>query len=282
MLNAGLILEGGGMRGAYTAGVLDCLIDNKIYFKNVYGVSAGSCHACSYLSQQKERAIHTITDYLDDKNYASFYSLVKTGDFFGAKMVYDDIPNKLIPFDYQTFIDSPMNLYAILTNCRTGKAEYHLLKDLYVDTIKIRASSSLPLLSKMVSIDNELYLDGGISDSIPLEFSQVQGNKKNVIVLTQHSGYKKKPNRLTSIMKLFYKKYPLLINAIKTRHLKYNDTLELIEKGKKDNTVFVIQPKNPVKIGRLEKDTAKLWDLYKEGYYDMLDNLDKMIEFIKE
>lgn len=268
MINAGLILEGGGMRGAYTAGVLDCLIDENIYFKDIYAVSAGSCHACSYISKQKERAIHTITDYLDDKSYAGLYSLLTTGEFFGVDLIYDIIPNKLIPFDYETFKNSPINLYAVLTNCNTGEAEYQLVSDLRRDMNLIKASSSLPSLSKIVTINKQPYLDGGISDSIPLAKSIADGNKKNVVVLTQHKGYKKGRNKLAPFISMIYRRYPKMTSAIASRHIRYNETLKLIEQGKKDGSVLVLQPKHPVEIRRLEKDKNKLWELYYQGYND--------------
>lgn len=269
MFEAGLILEGGGMRGIYTAGVLDSLLDGEIFFRRVYGVSAGACHACSYLSRQRGRAMRTVTDFLGDRRYAGVYSLVTTGDFFGAKFIYDEVPNRLIPFDYDAYLRSGSALTAVLTNCRTGLPAYLPVKDMRRDIDLIRASSSLPMLSRKVELGGEYYLDGGISDSIPLARSIRDGARRNVVVLTQHRGYRKEAGGKTiSMMRLGYRRYPLLVEAMKTRHLRYNGALDLIEKEEAAGGVFVIQPKRPVEIDRLEKDKGKLLALYEEGVAD--------------
>ena len=280
LVDKGLILEGGGMRAAYTAGVLDCFLDEKIYFENIYGVSAGVCHASSYVSQQKKRAIHVITDFTDDKKYAGIKSLMTTGNFFGVKMIYDLIPNKLIPFDYHTFKKSPMNLYAVVTNCHTGQAEYPQVQDAKKDMIYIRASSSLPLLAKMVYIKRVPYLDGGISDSIPLAHSIAAGNEKNVVVLTRPCDYKKNKDRLLPALNIVYRNYPKLIEAIATRHLRYNDTLKFIKDEEKKGTAFVIQPAKPLEIGRIENNREKLWELYQLGYNDAQKKMPELKRFI--
>lgn len=282
MYEAGLILEGGGMRGAYTAGVLDCFLDYDIEFKNVYGVSAGVCHACSYLSKQRERAIHVIVDYINDKNYAGLYSLLMTGDFFGVKMIYHDIPKKLYPFDYETYSNCESNLFAVVTNCKTGEAEYHQVRDMDKEINIIQASSSLPLLSKIVEINKEYYLDGGVSDSIPLQKALDDGNKKNLVILTQHQGYEKKPNRLGLIMKYRYTQFPNLVDAIKTRHIRYNDSLALIEQEKDAGSLLIIQPKQPVEIGRIERNKDKLWDLYHQGYEDAKERIVEIKKFLSK
>ena len=182
-------LEGGGMRAVYTAGVLDFFMDQELYFKHIYAVSAGSCQACSYLSKQHGRGYHTIVDYLDDKRYCSLYSLIKTGDLFGVEMCYNLIPNQLNLYDYEVFDQYEGNFYAVVTNCRTGQAEYMKINDLHKDIISIRASSSLPLVSRNVTIGEYEYLDGGIADPIPFKKSIQDGNMKNVVILTQSEGY---------------------------------------------------------------------------------------------
>ena len=162
MYQAGLVLEGGGMRGLFTAGVLDYFIDLGMEFQEVYGVSAGICNACSYLSKQRGRSLRVNTDYLEDPRYCSVESLIKTGDLFGADMLYRIIPDELDPYDYETFQKYPGKAYAVVTNCETGKAEYMRLRRMDKDIQAVRASSSMPMVSRMVEIEGQLYLDGGI------------------------------------------------------------------------------------------------------------------------
>lgn len=282
MYKGGLILEGGGMRGVYTAGVLDFFIDKDIYFENTYGVSAGICHACSYLAKQRDRAYRVNVDYLDDKRYASFYSLVTTGDYFGVKMVYEDIPNKLYPFDKKTFEEYEGNLYSVVTNMKTGEAEYIKLKDMDKDIIYVRASSSLPLLSRIVKVDGKEYLDGGIADSIPIEKARKDGNEKNVVVLTQPNGYRKEKNKLLPVMKIKYKKYPNFINSMANRHINYNNSLDKIKEEEEKGNVFVIRPSESLDITRLEKNKYKLEALYNLGYNDAKKAYNKLLNFISD
>ncbi len=282
MYKGGLVLEGGGMRGVYTAGVLDFFIDKDIFFENIYGVSAGICHACSYLSKQRNRAYRVMVDYLDDKRYASFYSLVTTGDYFGVKMIYDEIPNELYPYDKETFEKYKGNLYSVVTNMNTGKAEYIKLKDMDKDLIYVRASSSLPLLSRIVKVGDKEYLDGGIADSIPIKRAMEGGNKKNVVVLTQPKEYRKSKNKLLPVMKIKYKKYPNFVDAMANRHINYNNTLDMIEKEEKNGNVFVIRPSESLNITRLEKNKDKLESLYNLGFNDAKKAYDDLMKFISK
>lgn len=277
MLDAGLILEGGGMRGVYTAGVLDCLMDHHLQFRQVYGVSAGACHACSYLSGQRGRAVRTVIDYAGERRYASWYNLVTTGEFFGAEFIYELIPNRLIPFAYQTFSQSPMTLYATLTSCRTGLPVYRQVRDMHRDIEVIRASSSLPFLAQPVFLQGEPYLDGGIADSIPLARAIADGNKKNLVVLTQHCGYRKKPSRFSEAARIAYRRYPRLVESLASRHLRYNQALELVAQQEAEGNAIVIQPRQPVEISRLEKDKDKLRELYQQGYADAKEKLEQML-----
>lgn len=281
MYNAGLILEGGGMRGVYTAGVLDFFLDKNIEFSSCYGVSAGSCHACSFLSKQKKRAFSVNVDYLKDKRYASLYSLATTGDYFGAKMAYETIPEKLNLYDYEEFNKYKGKFFAVVTNCETGKAEYFQIKDMKKDINVIRASSSLPLLSRMVNINGRKYLDGGMTDSIPVKKSIEDGNIKNVVILTRDKKYRKSRNKLIRLMKIKYKKYPALVEAMAVRHIKYNKTLDLIEEEKKAGRLYVIRPHRPVEIGRLEKNKDKLTALYEQGYKDGEKHYRRLIKFLE-
>lgn len=267
MLNASLILEGGGMRGIYTAGVLDYFMEQELLFSSVYGVSAGSCHAVSYLSNQKGRAYRISTEYLNDKRYCSVKSLITTGDMFGVDMCYNLIPNQLDPYDYDAFLRYKGNFYAVVTNCRNGCAEYLHVKDLRNDITAIRASSSLPMASRMVKYHGQKYLDGGIADSIPIEKSIADGNKLNVVVLTREKGYRKKH---TSGLMFWprYLIYPNLVRAIDTRHLRYNHSLDVIEKLEAEGKIIVIRPSVEPNVGRTEKNLEKLKALYDLGYND--------------
>ncbi|MFV0401765.1 MAG: patatin family protein [Oscillospiraceae bacterium] len=281
-LPVSLILEGGGMRGAYTAGVLDAFLDHDIWFQRLYGVSAGACHAVSYLSNQRGRAIRTVTDYLRDKHYAGLYSLITTGDFFGVEMIYHTIPEKLIPYDYDAFPQSPTEMFAVLTDCETGEAVYYPVREMREDGMTaIRASSSLPFLSRMVEIGGRLYLDGGIADSIPVKKAKADGLPRGVVILTRHREYRKGGASMKELTKLFYRKYPALAEAILSRGERYNATLDYIEEAEAAGELFVIRPKEPVTIGRLEKDPDKLMALYRQGIQDGEAQMEALKAFCK-
>ena len=282
MIEAGLVVEGGGMRGVYTAGVLDYFMEKNLYFDDCYGVSAGACHISSYVSKQIGRSIKVTLDYINDKRYCSINSLIKTGDMFGVEMLYDIIPNKLELYDYDTFNKFKGNFYSVVTNCKTGKAEYIKIKDMKKDIIAVRASSSLPLLSRIVEINGKEYLDGGITDSIPIKKSIKDGHKKNVVILTRDKTYRKSKPKFLSLLKFKYKKYPNLVKAIENRYKMYNETLDFLEEEKAKNKVFIIQPKLPVKISRIEKDKDKLKALYNQGYEDAKEIYEDLMKFLEE
>ena len=282
MIEAGLVVEGGGMRGVYTAGVLDYFMEKNLYFDDCYGVSAGACHISSYVSKQIGRSMKVTLDYINDKRYCSVNSLIKTGDMFGVEMLYDLIPNKLELYDYDTFNKFKGNFYSVVTNCKTGKAEYIKIKDMKKDIIAVRASSSLPLLSRIVEINGKEYLDGGITDSIPIKKSIKDGHKKNVVILTRDKTYRKSKPKFLSFFKLKYKKYPNLVKAIENRYKMYNETLDFLEEEKAKNEVFIIQPKLPVKISRIEKDKDKLKALYDQGYEDAKELYEDLMKFLEE
>lgn len=279
MINAGLILEGGGMRGAYTCGVLDYLMDAGMQFQHVYGVSAGCCHACSYLSGQRGRAIKTVVDYGSDPRYGSKRNLLKTGDYFDPDFVFGQLPDHLLPYDYDAFRTSGSHLYAVVTNCKTGQAEYLPVREMRRDTVAVRASSSLPLLARMVEIGGNYYLDGGVADSIPLAHSMAKGNTKHLVVLTQHKGYKKKPSRLYPAIRAKYGRWPKLVEASKTRYIRYNEALRLVEQEEGEGRAVVLQPRKPVTIGRLETNREMLMDLYRQGYRDAKEREDTLNKF---
>lgn len=270
-----LILEGGGMRGIFAAGVIDYLLDEHIEFDNVLGVSAGACHGCSFVSGQRGRAYATGSDYVDMKEYCSFKNLRETGDMFSADFLFHKIPEELYPIDNEAFLRSGIKFQAVVTNCKTGKAEYPVIRDMYEDVEYVRASSSLPFLANMIELaasdeaglDGGLYMDGGIADSVPLAQSIRQGNEKNVVVLTRPRGYVKKATKMAALMKFKYKDYPKMIEALHQRHVVYNETMKRIEEEEAAGRAFVIAPMGPLDIGRTERNREKLEKAYKEGYY---------------
>lgn len=282
MYQAGLILEGGAMKGIYTAGVLEFFLDKEIDFSSCYGVSAGACNMCSYLSKQKKRAYQITVDYIGQKAYCSVESLLKTGDLFGADMCYGLIPEYLNPYDYDAFKKYEGKAYAVVTNIKTGKADYILLEDMHRDISAIRASSSMPLVSRNVRIGDELYLDGGIADSIPLRRSMKDGNTKNVIVMTKEEGYVRQPINAAelAVIKARYIRYPKVYERMRERHITYNSTVQYIEELQNKGKVFVIRPKHKSDVGRLEKDRAKLDALYEEGYRDAENSYKALLEYL--
>ena len=280
MYQAGLILEGGGMRGVFTAGVLDFFLDKEIMFSSCYGVSMGACNACSYLSRQRGRSFDVIVDYIGDRRYCSVHSLLTTGDLFGADFVYNEIPNKLNLYDYKAFQAYRGKFYAVMTDCKTGTAVYYHVKDMKKDIVAVRASSSLPLVSRMVTINGRKYLDGGIADSIPLRRSMKDGNQKNVVVLTRAKGYRKAPMKMNGLVSARYAGYPGLAEGMKSRADRYNDTVAFIQKEEEKGNVFVIRPRNAVHVGRVEKDREKLKLLYEEGYACAAQCFEEMTEYL--
>jgi len=269
------------MRGIYTAGVLDYFLEKGMEFSSCYGVSAGACNLCSYMSKQKGRAYHVNVDYLEDKQYCSLESLLKTGDLFGVEMCYDRIPNELNLYDYEAAEKYPGKCYAVVTNIETGKAEYIRLKDMHKDIIAVRASASLPMVSRNVEIDGKLYLDGGISDAIPIQKSILSGNRKNVVIMTKEEGYRRKPSDHLGLLKVRYLKYPKVYEMMRNRHIRYNETLDYLENQIKNGQAFLIQPKKDIGIGRIEKDRKKLRALYEEGYRDAESRYEELSAYLE-
>ena len=278
----GLILEGGGMRGIYTAGVLDFFIDKNIEVDLVIGVSAGGCHAASYLSKQYKRAYHTNIDYINDKEYLSFRNLIKTGSIFGMDLMFNKIPNELYLYDHDTFRKSKSKFTVVTTNCETGKAEYITLTDMKKDIMYLQASCSIPMFANIVEIDGYNLVDVGVSDSIPIEYAINQGCDKNIVILTRDKTYRKNKVKFLPVIKRKYKNYPKLVRAIENRHINYNKSLDLVKSLEEKNEVFVIRPKSPVKVSQIEKNKDKLIELYNDGYNDAKDAYEKIIEFINK
>ena len=282
MIQAGLVLEGGGMKGIYTAGVLDFFMDKGLLFSNVYGVSAGACHMCSYLSEQRGRAYDISVDYLDSKHYCSAESLALTGDLFNVDMCYHLIPDYLYPFDNEAYKKYQGKAYSVVTNIQTGRPEYLRVRDMQTDIDMIRASASLPLVARNVEINGKLYLDGGISDAIPLQKSILDGNTKNIVVMTKEVGYVRKPvsSGQLALIKARYWKYPKVYELMASRHDRYNECVHFIERQQKNGQAFVIRPRKASDVGRIEKDREKMRILYEEGYQDAESCYEEMMKYL--
>lgn len=268
MEKTSLVLEGGGVRGIYTAGVLDYFLSQNLKVDTVYGVSAGALHGVNFIAGQKERSYRVATNYLKDKRYLGMYSLVHTGDIFGADFCYHIIPDELDLFDYQAFCENPTQMYAVVSNVETGEAEYVLCNDLRTDIEYIRASASLPVLSRIVTVNGKKYLDGGICDSIPLKKSQEMGHTKNIVIQTRVNGYQKQPDRMMPMVRRKYRHYPEFVKAADRRHLMYNGELEYINQEREKGNCFVIRPSHLIEVSRLEKNVEKIRSLYQLGMED--------------
>ena len=280
MENIGLILEGGGMRDAFTAGVLDCWMEKGLYLNDVYAVSAGACQACSYLCRQPGRGLRVWTDYANDPRFCSLRSLVTTGDLFGAKLNYDLVPRVYDPLDNDAFHRHRGTFTVVVTNIHTGKPEYMRVRDMFEDIDIVRASASLPLISRAVRIGGGWYLDGGVSDSIPIRRSEADGHARNVLVLTQARGYRKEPNRALPAMRLRYARCPGLVETLARRHIDYNRTMDYIESREQAGAAFVIRPDAKPEVGRIERDPVKLRRLHDIGHAVAEREYDRLMAFL--
>ena len=262
----GLVLEGGGLRGVFTCGVLDCFMDHGIRFPFTAGVSAGACNGLSYMSGQRGRARISNIDLMDEYHYVGFKYLLTQKCIMDFKLLFEDFPEKIIPYDYDAYFSNPDRFVMVTTNCLTGKAEYLEEKSSSERVMDIvRASSSLPFVSPVTYVDGIPMLDGGIVDSIPIEYAMSMGYNKLVVVLTRNKGYRKKKNKMP-LAKVFYRKYPHLQEALQNRNAAYNRTMDLIERLEDNGKIMVIRPLRPIEVGRMEKNTDKLRALYQEGY----------------
>ncbi len=284
MYQAGLILEGGGMKGLYTAGVIDFFLDKGIEFSSVYGVSAGACTMCSYLSKQRGRARDVCIDYLDDKRYCSLWSLVTTGDLFNADMNYRLVPEQLNPYDYNTFDQYQGKAYSVATDITTGKPAYFRIRDMHKDIVKIRASASLPLVSRNVKIGSGLYLDGGLIDSIPIQRSILDGNRKNVVIMTKERSFVRRRIKgyMLWLLRARYWRYPKVAELMAHRDTRYREQVTYVERLRKSGKAFVIRPKAASGVGRVEKDAKKLWALYRQGYRDAAESYQDLLTFLEK
>lgn len=278
----GLVLEGGAHRAIYTAGVLDVLLENNVQFDGVIGVSAGAIHGCAFVSKQRGRSIGYTLKYANDKRYMSFYSLLTTGNMVGEKFCYHELPEKLFPFDHQTFESSKTKFYVTCTNLKTGQAEYIYCDELRQKMPYLRASASMPFVSQISHINGQPYLDGGIADSIPVKAFQQMGYNKCVVVQTRAAGYQKGKNKLSWLARFLYRRYPNFAAAIRNRHLMYNRELAEIEQMQKDGSVLVIRPSQLIKISHTEKNLDVLRSVYQLGRHDALAALPAVKKFLAD
>lgn len=264
--NTGLVLEGGGMRGVFTSGVLDAFMKHGLYFDYVVAVSAGACNGMSYISRQQGRARFSNIDMLAKYDYIGVRHLVTQGCIFDPVLLYDRFPNELVPFDYDTYFKYAHTFEMVTTNCLTGRAMYMTeTSDRQRALDIVRASSSLPYVSKIVSVDGIPMLDGGIVDSIPVERAMSLGHKRNVVIATRNRGYRN-TGRDYKIPHFIYKNYPRLRVALSHRVEVYNRQLEMIERMEDEGSIVCLRPQREMEVGRIEKDTAKLERLYEEGF----------------
>lgn len=271
-----LILEGGGMRGIFTIGVLDNFMDRGIRFPYIIGVSAGACNALSYMSNQRGRAKFSNIDMMEKYNYIGFRHLITQGNIMDFKLLFHKLPEEIYPYDYDALARSTERLEVVTTNCITGEANYFEEKNdpkRVIDIVK--ASSSLPFVCPIAYVDGIPMADGGVANSIPVERAMSQGFTKPVIVLTRNKGYRK-PAKATKVPFFMYRKYPKLKEAIRNRNAIYNSQVELVEKMEAEGSAIVIRPERPIEVGRMERDINKLHALYREGY-----DLAAKIEFEK-
>ncbi|HJF74310.1 MAG TPA: patatin-like phospholipase family protein [Gallibacterium anatis] len=266
-MKVGLVLEGGAMRGLYTAGILDVFLEQDIHVDGIVGVSAGVLFGVNYPSKQKGRALRYNLKYLNDKRYMGLHSLITTGNIVNKDFAFYDLPINIDRFDEQAFIDSGIDFYATLTNVDTGQAEYVKLSHIFEQMEVLRATSAMPFVSRMVEIDGKRYLDGGIADSIPLEKCRQLGYDKIIVILTRPLEYRKKAvNPL--LFKLFYAKYPNLVASLTQRYLNYNQRVEQVIEADKKGEIFVFRPSKTLPIKRIEKDPVKIQAMYDLGVAD--------------
>ncbi|MBE7062704.1 MAG: patatin family protein [Ruminococcaceae bacterium] len=265
-MRKGLILEGGAMRGLFTAGILDVMMENGIVYDGIVGVSAGAVFGCNYKSKQIGRVVRYNMKYCQDKRYCSIRSLLRTGNLYGADFCYRELPETLDIFDIKTYRENPVVFYAVCTDAETGKAVYRRIdRGNGEDLLWLRASASMPFVSRPVKIDGRFFLDGALADSIPLRFFEGIGYDKNVVVLTQPDSYRKPAHRSTRLLRHFIRRFPGLTEALSARPAMYNETVQYIRRQEEKGAAFVFRPAESLDVGHMEKDPEKLHKVYLEG-----------------
>lgn len=281
MKKCGLVLEGGAARGIYTAGVLDVFAQNGIRADGVMGVSAGAIHGLNYVSGQCGRSYCFTVKYCADRRFMSFSSLLRTGDLCGADFCYYEIPERLVPFAQEAFAQSKTRYYCVCTDVRTGQPVYHECPTVQGNEIEwVRASASMPLVSRTVETDGMLLLDGGVSDSVPLRKMQALGYEKNIVICTRHEGYRKTKDAAAALMPLRYAGYPAFVKAMQDRAEMYNRQMDDLKKAEENGEAFVIRPSSPLTIGRMEHDPAVIREVYLLGRSDAEKQLDAVRNYI--
>ena len=281
-MKKGLIMEGGAMRGMFTAGVIDVMMEHQITFDGAIGVSAGAVFGCNYKSNQPGRVIRYNTAYCNKPQYAGLGTFLKTGDIFGEQFCYHDIPEHLDPFDYEAYRTNPMEFYVVVTDAKTGKALYKKIETCDKTEMEwMRASASMPIVSKPVCVDGYELLDGGVADSIPVQKMQELGYDRNVVILTQPWDYVKGKNQLMPLAKVSLRKYPAMINAMEHRHEHYNKELEDIQRKEENGALFVIRPPKKIEVSKVERDRQRLLAAYRMGRETMKERLRALEKFLK-
>ena len=265
-MKKGLVLEGGAMRGLWTAGVTDVMMEHDIWPDGLIGVSAGAAFGCNYKSRQIGRAIRYNTRFARDKRYSGVWSLVTSGDYFNAKFGYHVVPYEYDLFDTKTFEQNPMQFIVVCTDVETGEAVYHDMNHVSFDELEwLRASASMPLVSKVVEVQGRKLLDGGVSDSIPLSFFESIGYDRNVVILTQPLGYQKQPSKLMPLMRLSLREHPQFVKAMSERYIMYNRQLEFVAQAEKEGRCLVIRPDEKIPIGHISHDPEQMRRVYEIG-----------------
>jgi predicted patatin/cPLA2 family phospholipase len=282
-MKKGLVLEGGAMRGLWTAGVTDVMMEHGIRPDGLIGVSAGAAFGCNYKSRQIGRAIRYNTRFAKDPRYSGWKSLLKSGDYFNANFGYHVVPYEYDIFDTETFDKDPLEFTVVCTDVETGEAVYHKMDHVDYDVLEwLRASASMPLASKVVEVQGHKLLDGGVSDSIPLEYYEQQGYDRNVVILTQPLGYQKEHNKLMPLMRLALRKYPRFLKALDERHLMYNQELEYVAEAERQGRCLVIRPDGPIPIGHLSHDPQQMRLVYDMGRKVGERYIDKIKEYYED
>lgn len=280
-IKKGLVMEGGAMRGMFTAGVIDVFLENDICFDGAIGVSAGATFGCNFKSKQIGRSIRYNLRFCKDSRYCGIKSLLTSGNLYNADFCYNQLPNNLDLFDYETYKNNPLKFYIVASDVRTGLPVYKELKSCDKNDLEwMRASASMPLVSKVVEIDGFKLLDGGMTDSIPLKYFESIGYNRNVVILTQPRDFIKKENKLIKIIKLFLSKYPKIVDAMKNRHIMYNSETKYIFDKADKGEVFVICPETSLGISRTESNGDKLMNTYQLGRDIAKKNLDSLRAFL--
>lgn len=282
-MKTGLVMEGGAMRGMFTAGVTDVLMENGITFDGGIGVSAGATFGCNYKSKQIGRAFRYNKQYCRDPRYVGIRSLLTTGNLYNEQFAYHELPERLDVFDAHTFAENPMEFYVVCTDVQTGNPVYHRCEQGGAEDIEwMRASASMPMVSRIVRIGEHLLLDGGVSDSIPLRYFEQIGYRKNVVILTQPNGFIKKKNSLLPVLRAALREYPALVQALAERHLRYNETLAYIETQRQNGNALVIQPPESLQIGAVERRAEELERVYRIGRKEAQNRLEQVSEFLND